>query len=159
MNVQDLLPLSVAFVVITIVVSLGATVITDIQDTQYEFTSASQINESKLMINNTATSLAYNRWLSDPLVYNATTKLGSGNYTFDATAGTLTLKSILAYNNTNLTISYNYTVDVLNDDYNISAHGLEASTTFGDWLPTIALVVIIAVIIGVIIVYLANRFA
>jgi len=82
-SVQDMLPLAISFVVITIAISLGATVLSDIQDTQ------------------------------------------TGNAT----------------------------------DYNVTDKGLESLTTFGDWLPTIALVVIIAVIIGIIIVYLANRFA
>jgi len=83
-SVQDMLPLAISFVVITIAISLGATVLNDIRDTQ-------------------------------------------------GTAANL--------------------------DYNITTKGLESLTTFGDWLPTIALVVIIAVIIGIIIVYLANRFA
>jgi len=81
-SVQDMLPLAIAFVVVTIAVSLGATVLSDIQDTQ----------------------------------------------TADET------------------------------DYNVTGEGLEALETFGEWLPTIALVVVIAVIIGIIIVYLARRF-
>jgi len=42
--------------------------------------------------------------------------------------------------------------------YNATGYGLTSLNTFGKWLPTIALVVIIAVIIGILIVYLARRF-
>lgn len=41
---------------------------------------------------------------------------------------------------------------------NISLQGLNSLATFADWLPTIALIVVAAVIIGVIVVYLAGRF-
>ena len=43
--------------------------------------------------------------------------------------------------------------------YNATGYGLTSMNTFAKWLPTIALVVVIAVIIGILIVYLANRFA
>ena len=42
--------------------------------------------------------------------------------------------------------------------YNATGYGLTSMNTFAKWLPTIALVVVIAVIIGILIVYLANRF-
>lgn len=42
--------------------------------------------------------------------------------------------------------------------YNATAKGLESMATFGNWLPTLALVVIAAIIIGVLIMYLASRF-
>jgi len=41
---------------------------------------------------------------------------------------------------------------------NISGLGLSGLLTLGTWLPTIALVVVIAVIIGVIMMYLAKRY-
>ena len=42
--------------------------------------------------------------------------------------------------------------------YNATGYGLASMNTFAKWLPTIALVVVIAVIIGILIVYLARRF-
>ncbi len=42
--------------------------------------------------------------------------------------------------------------------YNVSVYGLSSMNTLAKWLPTIALVIIIAVIIGILIVYLARRF-
>ena len=38
-------------------------------------------------------------------------------------------------------------------DYNATAYGLEAIETFASWLPTLALIVVAAVIIGIIIRY------
>ena len=37
--------------------------------------------------------------------------------------------------------------------YNVTSKGLEGAKTFGDWLPTIAVVVAAAVVIGVIVNY------
>ena len=42
--------------------------------------------------------------------------------------------------------------------YNATGYGLQSMNTLAKWLPTIALVVVIAVIIGILVVYLANRF-
>ena len=42
---------------------------------------------------------------------------------------------------------------------NATQSGMEASAELASWLPTIALIVAAAVIIGVIVVYLAQRFA
>ena len=41
---------------------------------------------------------------------------------------------------------------------NASTNGLDALNELSDWLPTIALIVAAAVIIGIIVVYLARRF-
>lgn len=40
--------------------------------------------------------------------------------------------------------------------YNVTGQGLESMETFGDWLPTLALVVIAAIIIGVLVYYLGR---
>lgn len=42
--------------------------------------------------------------------------------------------------------------------YNITGFGLTSLNTLGKWLPTIGLVVVIAVIIGVIMIYLARQY-
>ncbi len=81
-QVGDLLPLAITFVVVAVAISLGAQVLSDIQDTQ----------------------------TTDDYAYNAT------------------------------------------------GYGLSSMNTLAKWLPTIALVIVIAVIIGVLIVYLARRF-
>jgi len=41
--------------------------------------------------------------------------------------------------------------------YNITGQGLEGAETFGDWLPTIAVVIAAAVVIGVIVTYFRFR--
>lgn len=40
---------------------------------------------------------------------------------------------------------------------NVTTSGLSALGTFGDWLPTLALVVIAAIIIGVVVMYLGRQ--
>ena len=45
--------------------------------------------------------------------------------------------------------------DVDAADYNASAKGLESLNTFADWLPTLALIVVAAVILGLIVIYFA----
>ena len=41
--------------------------------------------------------------------------------------------------------------------YNASGNGLESLGTFSGWLPTVALIIIASVIIGIIVVYLAGK--
>ena len=43
--------------------------------------------------------------------------------------------------------------------YNITSKGLDGVKTFGDYLPTIAIVLVIAVIISIIVTYLYSKFA
>lgn len=40
---------------------------------------------------------------------------------------------------------------------NVTISGLDALSTFGDWLPTLALVVVAAIIIGVVVMYLGRQ--
>jgi len=40
--------------------------------------------------------------------------------------------------------------------YNVTGHGLDSMVELGSWLPTLALVVIAAIVIGVLITYLAK---
>lgn len=79
-TISNLIPLSIAFVVLAFVISMGASILSDLQ----------------------------------------------GQQTADSTA------------------------------YNITGKGLESLTTFGNWLPTLAIVVITAVIIGVLMYYLGR---
>ena len=39
---------------------------------------------------------------------------------------------------------------------NVAASGLEGMSTFGEWIPTIALIVVFAVILGIVITYMAR---
>ena len=67
-----------------------------------------------------------------------------------------------------LAIALSFCADIVNDiqdtqtvngtAWNISGAGLNSVQVFADWLPTIALVVVAAIIVGIIIVYLARRF-
>jgi hypothetical protein len=43
--------------------------------------------------------------------------------------------------------------------YNATGSGLESLGTFSGWLPTVALIIIASVIIGIIVVYLAGKRA
>jgi hypothetical protein len=42
--------------------------------------------------------------------------------------------------------------------YNISGFGLTSLNTLGKWLPTIALVAVVAIIVGLVMVYLARQY-
>ena len=94
-TVEELLPLSIAFVVVTIAIAMGANVLSQIQ--AGEVTGVAGCN--------------------------ATVTTGCGY------------------------------------SYNATDNGLASLDELSSWLPTIALIVAAAVIIGIIIVYLARRFA
>ena len=43
--------------------------------------------------------------------------------------------------------------------YNITSKGLEGIKTFGDYMPVMAIVLVITVIVGILLLYLYNKFA
>jgi hypothetical protein len=88
-GIGDVAPIGVAFIVLTIVLGLGATVVTQMQTSMLSNTTAAAID--------------------------------------DSVAGNVTLS------------------------------GMSALNTFGTWLPTIALVVVVAIILGIVTIYLMKR--
>jgi len=158
MEVMDLFTYAVVVVVVVVAVSLGATVLMDIQDSQQGSATGTVANESRTMVLNSAVTFQYDAWTGAPTVLDENdTAVDASNYSYSATAGTLTLLEA-GVNNTPFNVSYGFTYEVYPVDYNTTVGGLDSLATWGEWMPTIALVVVITVVLGVLLVYLARRF-
>ncbi len=160
-ELKDLFGLVLVFLVVAIAIGLGADVLTEIRDTQDNNQATLTDNESLTWAgNNTAISLTTQGDIvaGSETVYNATDKFSTSEYVFNATAATIIFQNTT--NATWLTDSLNITYGYLfgSAARNITKYGLTTQITFGKWLPTIALIVIIAIIIGILIVYLARRY-
>ena len=55
--------------------------------------------------------------------------------------------------------TFQSTQTVNSNAYNVTGQGLTGVSTFGSYLPVIAIVLVIAVIVGILITYLYSRFA
>lgn len=158
MELKDLLLYTVVICCTVIVCASLATFLTDLQSVQVDSASQAVVNESRTVYKDIAVAYAYTTWAGAPTVLDENnTAVPTSNYTYSASAGTITLAEG-GYNNTKFNVSYTYNFDSLGTDYNVSGYGTTSLITFGEWTPTIALVLMLVVIVGVLIVYLAKRF-
>lgn len=152
----------VLLLVIAVVISFGAETLNSIQYSQSNDVSTLANNQTLTWGgNNTAISLLANNIVGGTFVlYDNGTKVNQGtNYTLNLADGTVTIINITApvggWITETLNASYSYFIG--SDERNITGKGITTQVTFAKWLPTIALVLIISVILGILIVYLANR--
>lgn len=161
-TVGGLMGFAITFIIVAIAISLGADVLTDIKDTQKDTTTSFGNQSLSWAGNNTAIALASDRVVSDSLVlYNDGTKVNKGvgtlNYTVQGGSITIINQSDgIQWNTSYLNSSYDYKIG--SSQRNITEYGLQTQDTLGRWLPTIAMVIALVVVIGVLIVYLANRY-
>jgi len=153
------------FVVVAIIISMGGEIFAGLQETQANGTTSSVTNDT---INFAVNDTCYNIVEIDPnhnlpcitglsSASNLSTSIAIGNF---STSG-CQCREIKAELNPaayvvgiyNVTYAYSYS----SDSWNITGEGLEGAETFGDWLPTIAIVISAAVIIGIIITYFHFR--
>ena len=117
LTVKQFSGLALAFVLVAVIISVGATVLTNTQSVQCSNAGGTWGDYS----NSSATYPPSGTYFGCCL----TTGTGSGNCTVWKTQA----------------------------DLNISAKGLTGSTTMGNWLPTIAVIIAAAVVIGIIVNY------
>jgi len=153
MDLKSLAPAALALVVVAIVFAVGGEIL---GNTQASSTSSSVANDTVSSVYNTATYLGHLYVISSTLIVtNATTgeTFTSDNYTLNANAGTITNDDDTDSGNWNF--SYDYTTRSVT--YNATEYGKEGLEEFGSWLPTLALIMVAAVIIGTIAYFYFNR--
>ena len=172
MEVNAIPALVILFLIIGIVFSLNTDLLSEIRDTQDNDVSDRATNQTVTWTgNNTAITLEHDNIVENTFVlYNngSEVKQGvnsvAGNYTVNSTfaefyifnsspSGKVGFQSEWVTNKLNVTYSY----FIGSAQRNASAYGLKAQINFAKWSPTIALVVIIAIIIGVILFYIGRR--
>ena len=159
MNIASLGVIAISLVVAAVILGLGGTILTKIQGAQTDNSATLSNNESITWVgNNTATGLAESRIIvGSESVYNASDIMVSGlDYTLSAASITFTNKSNASgwlTDKLNITYSYNYGSDA----YNSSTFGLTGVSTIAEFIPTIAIVAVAAIIIGIILVFFGRR--
>ena len=165
MGVDSLLLFVILFLILAITLSLGTDILTSIQDTQDNDESTLANNESLTWAGNATaiTSLQETVIASSVILYNNGSIVNNPNdvnYTVVESN-----HSIIIYN---VSANYAWVTNALNITYsfhigsaqrNITGQGITTQITLAKWTPTIALVIIIAIIIGILITYLARRFS
>jgi len=162
-DVKALIGLALTFVIITIVLSFGSTITDDLQDSIKEGVSATTVNRTFLQAFTRNVSYALDTRpdcsLSNVYAENATDPgiLYVNNVDYNLSACDITWSraefDIVVTEGLNLSWTSSYSLE--DASYNTTISGMDSLTTFADWLPTLALIVIAAVIIGIIVRYFA----
>ena len=162
--------IAVAFITLAIVFSFGGTIMKNLQDDILTTLSETKDNESLVSVNqNTSTyvvscigqqgvTLSLTGW------YNRTGGAGSGSgsaqlNTSDGTLandGDFRISNAMAaegFDDQDVNVTYSCIYADGETDYNSTQFGLLSISEFTSWLPTLALIIVAAVIIGIIVAY------
>ena len=159
-DIKDLFSYAMIILIAIIAMSLGADILQEIKDGADNDVAAHPNETLSWAGNNTPISLATGGIVSGSFIlYNDNEIMGSNNYSLDTTGGVLTPINVSEsgiWITSGLNASYAYYYG--SHTKNITGYGLITQITMAKWMPTIALVLIISVIIGILITYLARRF-
>ena len=166
MDVGGILPIVILFIIITIALSLGSEVLTSLRDTQTNTITTTINNESLTWAGNNTRIVLSEHDIVDGslLLYNNGTifnQAGSLNYSFIYENHSIIIRNITGGAFQIITATLNLTYDYWIGSYprNLTGYGLATQSTLSRWTPTIAMVIVFAIILGVIMIYLYQRFA
>ena len=146
-EIGDLLTYGLMFVILTVALSFGATILGDLRNDQLTTQNVNASEESHTTTGDeNHFGLTYYPVISGSIsVVNETIDLNKGNITEVTLAnGTISLNVSGTYN-----FSYLWLDNVEKSDYNISTYGLTAILNLANWTPNLATIIIAAVIIGI----------
>lgn len=165
LNINSLGTIAITILVAVVILGLGATILEKIQGTQSDSSTTILNNESWAWPgNNTLQSFVENRvQLSSVVVYGNETKLTlNANYTVNSDGVFiinitptpsegfgLALQEVIF----NMTYTYNYGSIARNS----SGFGLVGILTFAEFIPTIAIISVAAIVIGILLVFFGRK--
>ncbi|KKK77108.1 hypothetical protein LCGC14_2856930 [marine sediment metagenome] len=156
-NISSIGAIAIAILVAVVILGLGATILDKIQGAQTDSSTTIADNQSFTWPgNNTLTGFDRARvQTGSVVVYCNATKLGLGiNYSVESSG-------VKVYNDTvtdgspfeqclyNMTFAYNYGSSA----YNSSGFGLAGVSTFAEFIPSVAIVAMAAIVIGILLVF------
>lgn len=164
-NLDRLVPTALTIIVTIIVLVIMIQVNSNFQSQQSQ-TTATVANETITFVNNTATGLAQNNLIGGSMVVyggNGTSVLNpqikilnvGRNYTVDYNGGSITFLNQTPddwFGRSTLNVSYQYYFGSYS--YNISRYGVSGLSTLNSYMPTVVLVLVAAIIVGIIFSYL-----
>ena len=160
MGIQSIGMIALAILVAAVVLGLGGTILNSIQDSQTDAVSTIPNNQSLTWAgNDTAIPLNEGRAIvGTEKVWNESTLLTRGTH-YDMDSGAITFTNDtdpgidLSTDALNTTYNYNYGSAA----YNSSGFGISGTITMAQFIPTIAIVVVAAIVIGIILVFFGRR--
>lgn len=156
--------LAIVLITAAITIAIGGEVLNDVQSNIDAGASYYNKTTSFTATNNTVYVLAgfdSNNRIDRLVIFNDTgcakTNIPTNTTSWTRVGNQITVKvegdpykGVLGYNSGDTwCVSYNWT-NLLTEAYNATQGGLKGTNTFGDWLDTIALVLVAAVVIGII---------
>lgn len=157
-TINDLGPMAIAILTVAVVLGLGASILSSFQTSQTDL-AASYGNETLTWTgNNTAMGLSEARVIASSVVlYNNGTLVNQGNnYTVGSnTITVVNTTSTVTWVTSDLNATYSYQYGSY--ARNSSDYGLTGVTTLASYVPTIALVIIASIVIGIILVFFSRR--
>ncbi len=160
MNISAIGTIAIALLIAAVILGLGGTILTTMQGAQTDTVSTTPFNESFSWLgNNTAQSFAQSRVnLNSLVVYcNVSLLTLDANYTVNSFGVTIiNLSSTANGMGHNLQLcGFNMTYDYQSgsEAYNASGFGLTGMTTVAEFIPTIAIIAMAAIIIGVLLLF------
>ena len=156
-TISSLGTVAIALLIAAVVLGLGATILSEVQDVQTD--SVGTITEEVITWpgNNTYVYLAETRVIAgSETVYNYTDTMTSGvDYILNGSRIKFINDSGDTWNTSYINITYNYNYG--SHAYNSSIEGLSGVSTMSEFVPTVAIVAVAAVVIGLILVMFGRR--
>lgn len=152
MDWKDIGTIAVILIVGLLVLGLSTKVVSNLADDEAVHTSYTTGKDSWHPASNatyftltTPTSTVYSNLIAKN--HTGGEILAAGNYTFDSSLGTIILVTGSSYNNTNVNLTYDFTI-AEGTSYNIMTNGTKTFDNIGKQTPIIGLLLGAAMIIG-----------
>ena len=160
--------IAIAIVIAAVILGLGGTILSKIQTTQTD-ASASHINETLAWAgNNTAIGLSENRIIESTIIlYNNASIVNKGSgvaANYSTTSNSITIINSSGgpkgatgadWITTDLNVSYDYNLG--STARNATGFGKQGITTMAEFIPTIAIIAMAAIVIGIILVFFGRK--
>ena len=157
--------MALTVVVAAIIISMGSSILSGLQDIQEEIAYVTVTNEGPYIFPNATDATPYNLNVTYYPVTSITIFNGTSVVTlslnYSVVNAALGQYNITNWNNSlgdteSVEVNYTYSRPEYTTAYNATGKGLTGMITFANWIPMIALVVVAAIVIGVIVTYLGK---
>jgi hypothetical protein len=170
-SINELGPIAVLFIVAIVVLVIGANVLSSFSDnyaTSTDVTTEKVTNDTTIaVINGSWSYLGHvNLVAGSEVIYNDTEATKQENqfnvtddYNINYVDGTIYINDTTNQHNSQTfsNVSYHWTDRQSSYAYNNTQAGLSSIQILGNWLPTLAIVIVASIIIGTIMIYLYRR--
>lgn len=159
----DLTGLAVGIIILGLVVTIGASIMTTFRNAQVDSLPTYQVANETLTTVTAAGETLTKPWVAGVITYTNASNgsiINPGNFSLsvDSVMGTSVITSITnsIYNNSNVNVTYN-AYNISDPRYNVADSTLVGLTEFGDWFNILVIIGIAAVILGLIFMVFGNR--